>query len=102
MTGCLQWLDATGTKGGGSCLDRGCQKPSGSLVRKHGGQEQKSRQWSAERRLPPIARGKDTPRKRVGRPRRPLKGSRKPLRFSALRSPSLGGATREGKPRAPP
>ena len=31
------------------------------------------RVWSAGRRLPPIARRKETPRKRLGRPRQPLR-----------------------------
>jgi len=45
------------------------------------------RKWSAGRRLPPIARRKETPRKRLGRLRQPLRGSRKPPRLPALRSP---------------
>src|SRR3972149_4438286 len=73
MTGCLQWLDATGTKGGGSCPDRGCQKPSGSLVRKHGGREQKSPPGGPGGAPPRLASGKDTPRSvssgRAGRSR---------------------------------
>ena len=64
---------------------------------RNGNQEARTRERKSpqtERREAPSRRsqgGKDTPRKRVGRPRRPLKGFRKPLRFPALRSPSLGG-----------
>ena len=54
-TGCLQWLDAAGAKGGGSCPDEGTQEGP-APVRKHGAGDLKSRMWSAAGR-PPFAKG---------------------------------------------
>ena len=51
--------------------------------------DRKEPRWSAERRASPIARGGRT-RKRAGRLRQPLTGSRKPRRLPALRFPFLG------------
>src|SRR6185437_8914550 len=49
---------------------------------------QERRKWSAGRRLVPIARDEETPRKRlIGRLRQPLREPRKLPRFPALRSP---------------
>ena len=50
-------------------LSLGAEDPrkEGTWTWKRGPGIRNRRQWSAERRLPPIARGKDTPRKRVGR-----------------------------------
>src|SRR6185312_1975397 len=64
--------------------------------------DRKRRKWSAGRRLPPIARRKETPRKRLGRLRQPLRGSRKPPRLPALRSPrgSAMKTSEEGLPGA--
>jgi hypothetical protein len=55
-----------------------------------------------ERREAPsrLANGKGTPHQRVGRPRRPLRRLRKPPRFSALRSPSLGVRRRPARGRS--
>ena len=56
-------------RGGESPFDlEGSSKESPSFPRrKHGLGDRNRRQWSAGRRLSPIARGKGTPRKRSGR-----------------------------------
>ena len=52
--------------------------------------DRKRRKWSAGRRLVPIARDEETPRKRLGRPRQPLRRTRNPPCLPALRSPHSG------------
>jgi hypothetical protein len=73
----------------GASLDWDWHVASSQETRTRG---QKSPQ--VERREAPLrlANGEDTPRKRVGRPRRPLKGFRKPLRYLGAPLPSAGGA----------
>src|SRR6185312_16071297 len=63
--------------------DRG---PTGGICRRPEARlkgTQNAAQWSAGRRLPPIARRKETPRKRLGRPRQPLRGLANPASAGA-------------------
>jgi len=90
MTGCLQWLDAAGTKAGGSPPDKGRQWRRPLLSRPEARRRgQKRRTWSAEWRARLFARRADaTPRRS---PERAKAGARRWTEGGAARRsiPSL-------------
>ena len=89
-TGCLRWLDAAATKGGGSCPDRG---PGSGLVaaRKHGAGDLKGRDGAPRGALPLATEGTRLASVSGGRAGCP--GGLASLRVSRRSAPLAGAQT---------